>query len=136
MHTRWLQARQPSVVEILAVDEEYRAKAAQGLLHKIAPRRFNPKHEVWLPILHTSRGNRHYTALFSNTPRAHQLHKTSDWVVIYYDRGDGERQCTVVTAGHGPLAGKRIVRGREAECLEYYRRQRTNERDQLLRKAS
>ena len=115
---------QPDVSEVLDVDQEYRTKAAEGLLSKIAPRRFNPEHEPWLPILHTNRGRRHYSALFSNTPRAHQLGKTSDWVVIYYDRGNGERQCTVITSTHGPLAGERIVRGREAECLDYYQRSR------------
>lgn len=115
---------QPSVAQILDVDEEYRTNAADDLLPTIAPRRLNPGHERWLPILHTDRGRRHYTALFSNTPRAHQLKMTSDWVVIYYDRGDGERQCTVITATYGPLAGKRIVRGREAECLDYYLRTR------------
>lgn len=120
--TLWRAIGQPSVGQILDVDEEYRTKAAEDVLPKIAPRRFNPEHEKWLPILHTNRGRRHYTALFSNTPRAHQLNKISDWVVIYYDRGDGERQGTVITATHGPLAGKRIVRGREAECLDYYSR--------------
>ncbi len=111
---------QPPVSEILDVDREYRRKSRQGLLTTIAPRRFNPRHEKWLPILHTSRGERHYTALFSNTPRAHQLNKTSDWVVIYYDGRGGERQCTAITSAYDPLAGKRIIRGREPECLEYY----------------
>ena len=38
------------------------------------------------------------------------------WVVIYFYDGDHhEGQCTVVTETHGPLAGKRVVRGREAE---------------------
>ena len=120
----WREIGHPSVAQILDVDEEYRTNAADGVLPKIAPRRFNPEHKRCLPILHTVRGRRHYTALFSNTPRAHQLKKTLDWVVIYYDRGDGERQCTVITATYGPLAGKRIVRGREAECLDYYLRTR------------
>lgn len=120
----WLDGRQPSVDEVLDVDEEYRTKTAQNLLPKIAPRRLNPQHKAWLPILHTSRHKRHYTALFSNTPRAHELIKTSDWVVVYYDHGDGERQCTVVTATHDSLRGKRIVRGRESECLDYYHRSR------------
>lgn len=111
----------PSVAEILDVDREYTRKSAQGLLPTIAPRRFNPQQEKWLPILHTTRRDRHYTALFSNTPRAHHLGKTSDWVVIYYDGSAGERQCTVITSMYGPLAGQRIVRGREAECMQYYR---------------
>lgn len=111
---------EPSVSEILDVDQEYRRKCSQGVLPKITPRRFNLEHEKWLPILHTSRGEHHYTAMFSNTPRAHQLKKTTDWVVIYFDGRAGERQCTVITSAYGPLAGKRIIRGREPECMEHY----------------
>lgn len=107
----------PAVLELLDIDREYRARAAAGDLVRIAPRRFNPDRVAWLPILHTTRGGRHYTALFSNTALAHRLHRTDDWVVIYWDDGAGERQCTVVTAGGGPLAGRRVVRGREAELL-------------------
>lgn len=114
---------EPPVSEILEVDREYRTKSDRGLLPTIAPRRFNPLQEKWLPILHATRGDRHYTALFSNTPRAHQLNKTYDWVVIYYDGSRGERQCTVITSMYGPLAGRRIVRGREDECMKYYLRQ-------------
>jgi hypothetical protein len=121
---------QPSVAESLDVDREYRTKAAEGLLTRIAPRRFNPEHKAWLPVLHTTRGRRHYTALFSNTPRAHKLGKTNDWVVIYYDGGGGERQCTAVTGSQGPLKDKRIIRGREAECWEYYLREGSQEPNQ------
>ena len=115
------KAAEPSVAEILDVDREYRKKAAAGQLHTIAPRRFNPNREAWLPILHTQRGQRHYSALFSNTARAHEMGKTRDWLVIYYDGSDGERQCTVITSQRGPLTGRRIVRGREEECAAYYR---------------
>jgi len=108
----------PSVQEILDVDREYREKATAGQLVKLAPRRFNPSRDAWLPILHTTRGRRHYTALFSNTAFAHRLGRTDDWVVIYSDDGRGERQYTVITAGGGPLQGRRIVRGREAECVD------------------
>lgn len=111
----------PSVAELLDVDREYRGKAAGGELERIAPRRFNPTGEAWLPILHTTRGDRHYTALFSNTARAHELGKTRDWVVVYLDDGARERQATVITSTRGPLEGRRIVAGREAECLEHYR---------------
>ena len=107
----------PQIAELLDVDQEYRDAAARGALYRIAPRRFNPNHEAWLPILHTHRGDRHYTALFSNTARAHELGKTNDWVVIFGDDGWGERQATVVTETQGPLAGRRVVRGREHECL-------------------
>lgn len=111
---------QAAVEELLDVDCEYRESAAAGRLHKIAPRRFNPSGEAWLPVLHTHRGQRHYTALFSNTARAHKLGKTGDWVILYYDGAGGERQSTVITSQFGPLKGKRIVRGREEECAQRY----------------
>jgi hypothetical protein len=112
----------PPVIELLSVDREYRAKAAAGTLPRIAPRRFNPARLAWLPVLHTQREDRHYTALFSNTARAHELDRTRDWVVLYADGGRGEQQFTVVTARLGPLKGRRVVRGREAECFAHYRR--------------
>lgn len=114
----------PSVRELLDVDREYRNLAASGRLPKIAPRRFNRTGQAWLPVLHTHHGQRYYTALFSNTALAHELGRTSDWVVIYLDDGINERQWTVVTERHGPLAGWRVVRGREAECAESYPDQR------------
>jgi hypothetical protein len=113
-------ADRPGVAELLDVDAEYRSKAAAGQLRRISPRRLNPTREAWLPILHTARGARHYTALFSNTPRAHRLGTTRDWVILYHDGSGGEGQCTVITARHGPLVGRRIVRGRERECEEHY----------------
>jgi putative hydrolase len=121
--TKYLKSKEPSVEELLDVDGEYREKAAAGRLRTIAPRRFNPAGEAWLPVLHTRRGRRRYMALFSNTARAHQMEKTRDWVVLYYDGPDGEQQHTVITSQQGPLLGKRIVRGREDECREYYRSQ-------------
>jgi DNA polymerase (family X) len=118
--TRSVELDAPSVEEILDVDREYREKAAKDQLPKITPRRFNPKAEAWLPILHTQRGERHYTALYSNTARAHELGRVRDWVVLYFDTGIHEYQVTVITSHRGGLAGRRIVRGREKECEEVY----------------
>ena len=108
---------EPDVRVLLDVDREYREKAAAGKLRKIAPRRFNPDGKTWLPILHTQRDEWDFTALFSNTARAHDLDKTDDWVVLYFHSDHGqEAQRTVVTETTGPLKGQRVVRGREAEC--------------------
>jgi putative hydrolase len=112
----------PPVAELLDVDREYREATAADRLPRIAPRRFNPDGRRWLPILHTRRGSRHYTALFSNTARAHRLGTTDDWVIIYGDRGRADGQWTVVTARAGPLRGRRVVRGREVECARHYTR--------------
>jgi hypothetical protein len=105
----------PDVATLLDVDREYREKAAAGALRRIAPRRFNPKGEAWLPVLHTQRGAWSFTALFSNTARAHELGATGDWVVLYFERDGREGQCTVVTERAGPRRGERVVRGREHE---------------------
>jgi hypothetical protein len=114
-------AEEPSVETVLDVDREYRTAASAGTLPRIAPRRFNPNGEAWLPVLHTRRGDWHFTALFSNTARAHELGRVRDWVVVYAeDKDHAERQYTVVTATAGPLAGRRVVRGREAECRAWH----------------
>lgn len=111
----------PGAGVLLDVDREYRDAADLGWLPVIAPRRFNPEGKAWLPILHTQRGPWHFTALYSNTARAHDLKKTGDWVVLYiYDDHHRERQHTVVTETRGPLAGRRVVRGREPECRAWY----------------
>ncbi len=118
--TRGMPRQDPPVAELLDVDREYRERVATGDVPHIAPRRFNPTQEAWLPVLHTHRGQRHYTVLYSNTAHAHRVGKTHDWVVLYSDDDSGERQWTVITSQRGPLRDRRIIRGREAECLTHY----------------
>lgn len=109
-------APQPPVALLLHIDREYRRRAAAGQLPTLAPRRFNPSGEAWLPVLHATREGWRVTALFSNTARAHALGHVHDWVVIYADDGvHGQHQYTVVTPGGGLWAGRRVVRGREIE---------------------
>lgn len=113
---------EPSAAFLLDIDQAYRERAAAGALRKITPKRFNASGKAWLPIMHESRGKWRVTALFSNTANAHRLGKTHDWVVIYFSSNGGpEGQRTVVTETRGPCAGKRVVRGREAECESLYR---------------
>jgi hypothetical protein len=111
---------EPEVADLLAVDEEYRRRSEQRLLPTLAPRRFNPEGERWLPIFRTDRGEWFYRALFSNTALAHRLGATRDWVVIYFDNGTASGQRTVVTETRGDLRGRRVVRGREDECRRHY----------------
>ena len=117
-------AAHPSVGLILDVDKEYRRKAREGALRRIAPRRFNPTGEAWLPVMEVERDGWDLTALYSNTRRAHELARTRDWVVIYYHRDGDDGQCTVVTSRSGRLRDLRVVRGREAECRRHYRVER------------
>ena len=120
----------PGVDILLALDREYREKARAGTLPMIAPRRLNPEGKPWLPVLHSRYGPWHFTALFSNTERAHLLHRVYDWVVIIYEDGEGTSgQATVVTERRGALTGERVVRGREPECARYYRGERTSTRE-------
>ncbi len=109
----------PSVGTLLEVDADYRHQARAGKLHKIAPRRFNPKKEAWLPVMRVKRDGWELTALYSNTARAHELDKTQDWVVIYYTHPGERGQATVVTGENG----RRVVRGREGESRRYYEKQ-------------
>jgi hypothetical protein len=106
----------PPVATLLEVDAEYRGKADRNELRRIAPRRFNPEGKAWLPVYHTEKEGWSFTALFSNTARAHRLGRTQDWVVIFYERDGHENQCTVVTEHQGPQKGERVVRGRESEA--------------------
>lgn len=120
-HARDDVSREPAVETLLDVDHEYRQKAEAGELRMIAPKRFNPGNQAWLPVLHAARGEWHFTALYSNTALAHKLRRTRDWVIIYfYDSDHVERQRTVVTETRGLLVGKRVVRGREDECRGHY----------------
>jgi putative hydrolase len=108
------------VADLLAVDEEYRRRAADDRLPTIAPRRFNPGYEPWLPLYVADRNGWRFRALYSNTALAHRLGQTHDWVVIYFDDGLVRGQRTVVTETRGDLRGRRVVRGRERECRAHY----------------
>jgi putative hydrolase len=123
----------PGVEVLLEVDREYRTKARAGELHRIAPRRLNPEGKAWLPVLHKRVEPWHFTALFSNTERAHLLHRVYDWVVVFWQDGEQDRgQATVVTERRGALTGRRVVRGREPECARYYFGERTSTRELSL----
>jgi DNA polymerase (family 10) len=111
---------EPPVAHLPEVDSEYRLKAAADKLKKIAPKRFNPGRIAWLPVLHTEIGDWSFTAMFSNTARAHELEKTDDWVVIFYEKNGFEGQSTLGTEANGTMIGKRIVRGREPECRDFF----------------
>jgi hypothetical protein len=123
-----------AIEELLDVDREYRESAKRRELPRIAPRRFNPTREAWLPVLHTERASRHYTAMYSNTARAHELGATHDWVVIYRDDDGNHGQC--ITANFGKLCGKRIVRGRESECAAYYAKYDPSQQTLILSRAN
>jgi DNA polymerase (family X) len=110
------------VATILEIDEIYRKQVAAGKLKMIAPRLLNPQKKSWLPLMAREYKGYKFTVMFSNTATAHKLGKTDEWVVVYYEKGNGENQCTVVTESRGPCKGMRVIRGREKECEKYYAR--------------
>jgi Holliday junction resolvasome RuvABC DNA-binding subunit len=116
---------EPAVDHLLSIDEEYREKASAGQLPMATPRLFNPTGRAWLPILHTTRGNRRFTAHFVNTARSHQTGTFHDWVVITCDTKQKYGQWTVITSTRGSLKNKRIVMHREPECRRYYQNLKT-----------
>jgi hypothetical protein len=66
-------SEQPSVAVLLDVAEEYRRKADAGKLRKIAPKRFNPEGEAWLPIRIVIENR-----IGDSSSRGHQV----EWIVV------------------------------------------------------
>ena len=110
-----------STEKILALDADYRRLAEANKLRRIAPKCNNPGREAWLPVMKRKLPDGWATVLYSNTARAHQKGKTREWVVVYFKRGEEEERYTVVNEYRGRARGKRVVRGRESDCLEYYK---------------
>jgi hypothetical protein len=104
----------PPVPLVLVVDRRFREGAAAGTLPRIVPRHAQSG-EARVPILHMEHDGWHFTALFAATPLARRLGRAHDWVVVYHDREGAAGRSTVVTETEGPLAGRRVVRGRERE---------------------
>lgn len=95
---------EPSVSELLDIDREFRKRPRLAF--------------------HTVRHGRRYAALFSPTSMARRFGRANDWVILDLERPGPNARWTVVTERRGVLRGRRVVRGREAECLEYYRKRR------------
>jgi hypothetical protein len=106
----------------LTVDARYRSLSASGQLRRIAPRRFNPDEKAWLPLMEVDLAGWEIRAAFSNTERAHDLARVSDWVVIVAEKEKRVARATVVTERQGRSRGLRVVRGLERACRDYYRR--------------
>lgn len=113
-------AGEPAVAQVLIVDREYRQRARARTLPQVTPRRFNPDGTAKLPVYRVRHGNTHFTAFYSNSPTAHAVGKTLDWVIVLAQRDYQTFQYTVVTETRGAWSGQRVVRGREGECRVLY----------------
>jgi putative hydrolase len=115
---------EPDIETILEVDREYRRMATADTLPTIpVSGPTSDGVEVPRPILHAEGGPWVFTAMYTTSARSRALDRTRDWVVIIFADEDGDQgRVTVVTERRGPLASKRVVRGREMECVHYYAR--------------
>ncbi len=106
---------EPPVADLLAVDEAYRRLAeARGL--RLASRNGRTADATEVPVLQEQRGEWTFRATFSNTPLAHRLGLTRDWILVRFGNGETSGERTVVTETRNHLHGQRVVRGREREC--------------------
>lgn len=112
---------EPPADLLLEIDALYRRRAAGGSLPRITPARRNPSRAAWLPILHWRRDPWFGMALNSNSPLAHRLGRTRDWTVLFFQKEDGPEAVRAVSTGaRAPLAGRRMIWGREQECAAHY----------------
>lgn len=110
---------EPSVGELLWIDQEYCSRV-QWMARHTGSLVSLPSPQEWQTPFHTRRGGWRYRALFSNSALAHRMGQTRSWVVIHFDNGLSSGQRTIVTTTEGELTGRRAVRGREEECVQYY----------------
>lgn len=104
---------QPPVQLLLEADRGYRAQT-----FPVRPGEAGSASE-----LRMQRDGWDLRVFYSHSARAQELGRTRDWVVIVAFRHDHPpSQHTVVTETRGKLAGRRVVRGREAACRSYYSR--------------
>ncbi len=110
--------REPAVGLLLDADQEFRAKAAAGILPALGVPRPAPRAAGGgVPVLHTERGEWHLTILFAQAGNVRQPGRMRDWSVVYFqDDQQEEGQRTITTETWGDYVGRRGVRGREREC--------------------
>ena len=97
----------------MQLDERFRE-------HVVAADRADHTRGAWLPTWQVAESGWTFTVRFSATRAAQRMGRTHDWVVVEWERGKERDQATLVTEYRGPLSGRRVVRGRERECLRWW----------------
>ncbi|WP_210325104.1 DNA-binding protein [Mesorhizobium silamurunense] len=103
---RTIPAR-PPVSQLLQVDRIYRERASAGQLRKIAPKRFNPAGDAWLPILHARHGD-------CISPLCSQTASSRTGFIRRPTGSSSTITRTACLVSSGSWLGKRIIRGRES----------------------
>jgi hypothetical protein len=96
---------EPSVADLLAVDEEFRTLLDVQPAGRIGV--------VGAPVLRTQHGQWRFQATLSQSPLAYRLGQASDWVVVHFENGKHSGERIIVSA---TPHGQRVVRGRDREC--------------------
>lgn len=112
-------AAEPSVADLLSVDEDFRRQVEGEQLFRVAASDEAGGGGL-LPLLSQRRNGWKLLAMYSNTALAHRLGRSRDWVVIYFQKDGHKGQRIVCTERRGSLRGRRVVRGREEECRLYF----------------
>ena len=112
----------PPIGLLLRIDGQFREQAGRS----------DPVAGQWTATWRLTKGSWDFVVRFSDSKSARQMGRTRDWVVVEWERGDERDQATIVSEYRGPLTGRRVVRGRERECLSWWseetRRQATARR--------
>ena len=118
MRHRRRQARQrPPVSLLFDMDRGYRARASSRELRKNAPNDSIQMARLGFRCRTRVERDGSSRCSFPIPALAHELRRTIDRVIIrYHTNCSPEGQCTIPRETHGPLAGHRMVRGREEEC--------------------
>lgn len=113
---RFLSRSEPPARRLLALDRLYWRKAARGELPRVAPDRFNPLAEAWLPLMHIESRGWWFSVMNANAGRADGLATAGSDVRIYFaGQGACERVRLIESVRSGSSIRRR-VRGREAEA--------------------
>jgi hypothetical protein len=111
---------EPSVAVLLDIDREYREKAAAGLLPQIPAGEAKRAGDSVVPVLHARRDPWYFTAIYASGARGPHGHADDAVLIYFHSERNPEAQRTVAGERRGPLAGRRVVRGREAACSELF----------------
>ena len=108
----------PPIALLILLDARFRQNVEREAKARTA-RESDPGE--WLASWRVKKGRWEFEVRFSSSRAAQRAGRTRDWVVLEWGDHESE-QATVVTEYQGPLNGRRVVRGRERECLSYWAR--------------
>lgn len=102
-------AQEPDLADLLAVDALFRRERGDQEPFHVRP-------------LTWARGGYRYRADLDRSALAYRINRVGDRVTVAFTDGEHTGDRLIETETVGDLTGRRVVRGREAECRRYYAR--------------